>query len=405
MHMSAFACDEKMFKCVAVIRWNATEDQMLCPSHMPPTHPQKPARSHAPHSHPEAMRSNLNMQPQSTSVSAMCSPHIQEGPRAVKGQGQQSAVLRAADAHTQSDEAEEAQLGVADLTQEDHPDVLSQLGSQHSRDLAQKSACQQQCSSTGQQQQQDPFNSSSLSQHLSHPLHVQTHDAHGQATAHDVSDADQLQCRQDGVAGTSEGGHQQDESLDDLLEYLADAAAADQLHADACAASPQPSDGRMPHDNSRSNSNAAQQDQTAAALMYQRQKQKSQPNISTNNEPDAMLSIDLDSPGNTSNAENMARGTGRGANASIGTDTTGSSVATDAEATLRPIGAETWLKDDKEARMREAVRAVGLSKTARLASMQGAAAGLSGSAPYRVCCAMYPCRKCDCQASSTLGSD
>ena len=299
------------------------------------------------------------MQPRNPAASSAVLPEATSGPNAVPVQGQLSTALHAADTDTQSDRAEETQPSDEDLTQEDHPCIASPHQSQHDGGVAVQQASQHQASTSRQHQMQTPLSQPTSRQDRHGQLiHMNATDAGGHLA--DLTDTDMSQsidhAQSKGNAAGSEEVQMEDESMDDLLEFLADAAAADELqqHANTAAAQPETAVGI---DTKPSSSNAhAQQHQAAAAVHSQSQQHRLQTSSSPRqcNNADAMLSIDLDSPGGSGIAACEA-GRNKG---------------------------KVWVADDKDARMAEAVKAVGLSRAAGAAGpsyMQPTAAALPGT--------------------------
>lgn len=288
------------------------------------------------------MHNQATVQPPARTPPAGCALHTQSVLPAPREAAERSAVQQAGDAATQSDRDDKAQASDADLTQEDLPDMSPSHGSAHSTPMGFASAAQQQTSSS---QQSLGAAHDHLLPHHSLQSRVQLHDT-GQTAA---GTADKEAVHDHVVADAAAYVPPRDESLDDLLEYLADAAAADELHTNGDAASVQPGidprNGRGPSSSSR----PAEQCHKAAAMRQQQPTGGTTARSSAGRGDDATLSIDLDSPGESS--------------AEVGT---------------RMSESKASMQDDKHARIMEAVRAVGLSKSAKLASMQTAAAGFSG---------------------------
>lgn len=292
------------------------------------------------------------MQPHNLAASSTVLPQANVVPE----QGQLSTALHAADTDTQSDRAEETQPSDADLTQEDHPCIASPHQSPHDGGAAMQQELQHQVSISRRSSLSRPTSRQDRHGQL---IHMNATDAGGQLA--DLADAEMRHnidhAQNKGNAAGSESVQIEDESMDDLLEFLADAAAADelqQLHGNTAAAQAEPAVGveAIP-----SSSNAdAQHHQVAAAVHVQRQEQPPQASSSTNqrNNADAMLSIDLDSPDGSGGAACEAG----------------------------PNKGKVWVAEDKDARMAEAVKAVGLSRGAGAAGpsyMQPTAAALPGT--------------------------
>ena len=163
-------------------------------------------------------------------------------------------VMHAADADTQSDQNEEAQLGDSDLTQEDHPCTSSPQDAVSGGGSGAEHQCQ--ASSSMQTLHHPGAALPSQSSHHQQPCEREAISPCGTAP-HGVSESiPASDPRQNKGLADSQAIQIEDESMDDLLEFLADAAAADELQLPAADITAQP----ISNHNSCSSSKHALQD-------------------------------------------------------------------------------------------------------------------------------------------------
>lgn len=328
---------------------------------MPPRHSHRPRSKQAPKQHSIAPYSSPALVPHDTSASPAAVDQSHDAPSTSHQQRQGNTAMQAADADTQSDNDEEAQLGDADLTQEDHPCTSSPQHVIPGNRSAAGGQCQ---ASSSKQSLHDPgISLSSQPSRHRQPCDREPISPCDQSAAHDTAEpCPGFNPRENNGVDESQAIQIEDESMDDLLEFLADAAAADELQLPAAAGAAK---SRSDHVPSSSNQNAGQNQR--AAVTDQQQQQPPQPNTSmryaTSSKADALLSNALNSPG-------ISRGA-------------------DAQAGQQEDCA--WVADEKEARMLKAVRAVGLSRTdAAAAHLQPMSGGLPGMS-VDLCCSVVCC--------------
>lgn len=303
------------------------------------------SRSSGLQQHPAAAQHRPAMQhpdcPLAEPAAAACSTAAgASSPGALPGAVQADpAVPAAAALHAHAD----VQMSDSDLTQPDHPCMSSPLQSGLDSADGTRSQPQQVASTSGQRhshsgQSQQP---AEASRPLDTGQGVHEHHAHSGARA-------PLE-----AAGDSELIQIEDESVDDLLDFLADAAAADeqqqQQHQD-------PQDTMFREDDSAPQQQQQQAHAGAGAAEAGHQLQCDDLRSSSQRSGAAQAS-QLEQSGCRPGTSHTAVGKGRGR-------------------------ADVWAEVDKDAQMLEAARAVGLNKPARplgAGQLQPAPTGLSGN--------------------------